>query len=220
MRLKTLTLIGSFILISLPLTVWAESSSANYVLWGQAIASGGARMTSDSFVNYGTVGDAPNGEPASSATFYSLTGFEGIYEEPVMMMSISATDISLSPEELTYSTVSTGETSVTVGTNADFGYALTATESYEFQTYDGYVIPDVADGAVTAGVEEYGIAVSGADASFSDDRSVSSTSRTVASNDSWTTGVTTTITFKAAVGTGTPAGQYTGSVVFIATGTF
>lgn len=220
MRFQTLIVIGSLFLIALPLAVWAESSSSNYILWGQAVASGGARSTSSSYINYGTIGDAPNGEPALSANFYSVTGFEGIYEDPKISMSISSNTVALAPSPLTASAVSFGETTLTVSTNADFGYALSITETTEFQTPLGSALTDVADGEVTTGNEEYGIAVSGADAAFGDDRSISSAPRTIASRSVWGGGIETVVTFKAAVSNSTPAGAYSGTSTFIVTTTF
>jgi hypothetical protein len=115
--------------------------------------------------------------------------------------------------------VSTGTVTVTVATNADFGYALTATALTPFATnVGGSPLAVVTDGTVTAGSEEWGVAVSGTDAAFVNDRSVTSTPRTLASRSVWTTGVATTVTVKAAINSTTDAGTYNGAITFIATG--
>jgi hypothetical protein len=146
-------------------------------------------------------------------------GFEALYEEMRLTMSISTTSVALSPNPLSTGSVSTGTTDITVSTNADFGYALTIVDGKAFQQGSGYQLADVTDGAVTAGSEEFGVSVSGTDAAFGDDRSIPSSSapRVIASRSIPGASIVTTVTFKAAISTITPAGMYKGSATFIAT---
>jgi len=219
MRLSVWVVIGGILLVALPITVWAESSSTSYKLWGNTLSSGGAYSTSTNYRSQAAIGDFSSG-PLSSANYRMDVGFEAITEEPRLSMSLSGTSIALSPAPLTTAAVSTGAQSITVSTNADFGYTLTVTETAVFSNQYAVPLADVADGTVSAGSEEFGIGLTGSDRAFTDDRSVSATPRTIATRTDWTTGVVTTVTFKGAVSSTTPAGQYSGTVAFIATGNF
>ncbi|OGL67318.1 hypothetical protein A2856_01325 [Candidatus Uhrbacteria bacterium RIFCSPHIGHO2_01_FULL_63_20] len=203
----------------MPGLVLAQSSSTNYILWDTSINGGGGRTTSTNYIDFNTVVDIGS-DYLSSGNYRAYQGFEAITEEPRLTMSLSSTSITLSPNPLTTASVSTGATTVTVSTNADFGYALTATENAAFQNQSADEIADVSDGAVTAGSEEYGIAVSGADAAFGDDRSVSTTPRTIASKSTWGAARATVVTVKAAIASVTDSGEYAGTITFIATGNY
>jgi len=207
--------IGAF-LIALPLTVWAESSSTNFILWGDAQTGGGNRSTSSNYILYGSAADLSN-QALDSANYHLAVGFQAIYEEPLITVQISSTSETLSPDPLTTGSVSTATTTVTVSTNADFGYALSLTEAVEIQNQSAINIDDVIDGSVTAGSEEFGVAVSGADAAFGDDQAVSATPLTIASRSIWGADRQTTITFKAAISDTTAAGSYSGDYSIIGT---
>ncbi len=136
-------------------------------------------------------------------------------------MSISNTNITLSPNPLTTASVSTGTSTVTLSTNADLGYSLTARLASGFKTGQGYQLANVTDGAVTAGVEEFGIGLTGVDRSFTDDRLISAVTPTIiASRSNWGADITTTVTFKVGISSISNAGDYSGAIVFIGTATF
>lgn len=206
-------------LIALPYAVWAESSSSSYILWGNAVTGGGNYSTSANFRLFQSVADLSN-EALDSANYHMAVGFEAIYEEPIITMSVSPNVVALAPDPLTTGAVSTANTTVTVSTNADFGYSVTATAIAEFANEAAYALDGVADGSVTAGTEEFGIAVAGTDAAFGDDQAVSSTPLTIASRNIWGADRTVTVTIKAAIDDSSAAGEYSGTIVFIGTGNY
>ncbi len=214
---RSIFLTLALFLLILPLRTYAESSSANYILWANAVAGGGGRTTSTSFTDYGSAADASAALPENSTNFHAVTGFEALYEEPRITMSVSPNVVTLSPNPMTTAAVSTGSTTVSVATNADFGYSLKVYVASVFQNQSGNTIPGVSDGSVTAGAGEQGIAVSGTDAAFADDRSIGS-GILIASRNIWTGGVNTTVTYKVGISTTTAAGTYSGTGTFIATG--
>lgn len=219
-NMKRVVLVTVFLaLIAIPLQLLAESSSESYILWGSAVTAGGNRSTSSNYINYVSVGDLSN-NPLNSESFHGVIGLEALFEEPVFTMSLSTHNITLAPEILTTSTVSTADVTITISTNADFGYSLTATELTAMNNGQGHSLADVSDGAVTAGFEEFGIAVSGADAAFADDQGLSGTPLTVASRNIWGADRVSTIIFKAAISPVTDSGNYQGSFVFIGTGNY
>lgn len=211
--------VGACVGTLLPGMVLAQSTSTNYILWDTAINAGGGRTTSTNYINFNTVVDVGS-DRLSSTNYRAYQGFEAITEDPRITMSLTPTTITLSPNPLTTASVSTGTTTATVSTNADFGYTLTATENDAFKNQSADELADVSDGAVTAGSEEYGIAVSGSDAAFGDDRSVSATPRTIASKSTWGADRATVVTVKAAIASVTDSGEYSGTLTFIATGNY
>lgn len=219
MKIQVLAITAAFLAAAVPLAVQAESSSSNYILWGQAAAGGGERTTSANYVNYGTAADVA-GVEASSAGYFLQTGFEAIREAPHMSISLAPTSLPLSPNTLSPAGVSTAQTTVTVSTNADFGYVLTVRALSPFQNVAGDVIDGVVDGTVTAGSEEFGVSLTGTDRAFADDRAVTGSALTIASNGMYVTNMATTVTFKASISAATEAGQYQGSYTFIATSTY
>jgi hypothetical protein len=210
---------AGIILFVFPLLAFAESSSTSYILWADGSTAGGNRATSTNYILQEAAGDR-SGSTSSSTNYKSYNGFEAVYEEPILMLSLTATSIPLAPDPITPAAVSSGSMSTTVTTNADFGYVLTITEAQAFQNGGAYVLTDVADGTVSAGSEEFGVAVSGTDAAFGNDQAVSSTPLTIASRTIWGTGRTLTITYKAAITTSTPAGAYGGLYRIIATANY
>lgn len=200
----------------------AESSSAGYILYGDAFTSGGDITDSANYIVKGTTGTSGSFvETNLSSTNYQLNaGFQALTEEPVMRLVVTGGSLDLTPSPLTPGAISSDSTSVTVGTNAPFGYTLIATALTEFQNQDGHVLNPVADGAVTAGDEEFGVAVSGDDAAFGDERSITLTPRIIAQNDIYGNDRTTDITFKVGISETTQGGMYAGSVVFIVVGNY
>ncbi|MBU0646166.1 hypothetical protein KJ611_01655 [Patescibacteria group bacterium] len=218
--MKRFVLVTVFLfLLALPAQLLAESSSESYILWGSAVTAGGARATSANYINYISVGDLSS-DPMDSANYHGVIGLEALYEEPVMTFSIATTDLSLIPNILSLVSVSTASTSVTVSTNADFGYVVTVTETTAFNNGQGRVLADVTDGEVTAGSEEFGLAVAGDDAAFGDDRGLSAVPLTIASRGIWGADRTTNLTFKAAISSASASGHYSGTYTLIATSNF
>lgn len=198
----------------------ALMNSASYEIWSDTISTGGNRSTSASYIVSDTIGEAATGEDQSSASFFLYSGLPAIFADPVLSVELSTNAISLSPN-LSTSDVSEGSYTLTVSTNAPFGYAAQVTEDGEFRN-GGETIDDVSDGTVDVGDsdEEYGIAVSGTDAAFGDDQAISATPLTVATRTNWISGSETTITHKATLGSGIPAGTYSHTVTYVVIGNF
>jgi len=111
-------------------------------------------------------------------------------EKGILSMSISGTALNLGTLDI--GAVSSASTVATITTDSFTGYTLS------IGSVSGTVLTAVSDGAVTAGSEEYGMAVSGADAAFADDRGVSA-GLALASANSAVTSREATLTFKAAI---------------------
>jgi len=196
--------------------VFATMQSANFRIYGDSIGGSGGLNTSANFRLQETSGE-PDAGSGSSASFNLLAGFQSLSEHPTFTFTISSNTLSLG--ELSETSVSSDSVTLTTSTNAAFGYITQIIEDGDLR--DGAnTINDVADGTVTAGDEEYGIAVTGPDATFADDRSISTTGRVIAQRTNWKNGAQTNVTFKASKGPATPEGSYSHVVTFISTGTF
>lgn len=207
---------GMLLGVFAPGLVLAQSTSTNYILWDSSVNAGGGKSTSTGYVTFGTVTDVA-GAPMESSSFQAVTGFEAIYEDPSISFTISPTIVTLVPNPLTPASVSSGTTTLTVSTNGDFGYVLTAMDMAAAQNQAGEPLADVSDGAVTAGSEEFGIAVSGVDAAFGTDEPLTGSPLTIAAKATWGADRATVVTFKAAISATTHSGTYAGTALFIAT---
>lgn len=196
--------------------VLAQMSSGSFNVLSDTLGSEGGTETSASFILNDTLGGFGSGTQMISSSFILGAGFQTQSMEPVFTFSVGNAAVALTPNPTT-ALISTGSTSVTTSTNSLFGYATTVSENNNLQsgTFD---IDDVADGAVgPAGVEEYGIALAGADRAFTDERSILSTSRTIASRTTFASGLGTTVTFKVSIDGTTRNGDYSHIVTFIST---
>lgn len=191
----------------------ALSSSTNFRIWSDSISSGGNRSTSANFITEDSISESATGEDQASTNFLIAAGLPALFEEPVLRMTLSSSAASFSPD-ISNTAVSTASYTVTVSTSADSGYSLLITEDGALRSGPNS-IGDVADGSVTVGNSETGVAISGTGAAFSDDRAVSGTALVLASSASRTTGTTNTITHKASVVSGTPAGSYSHVVTLV-----
>ena len=196
--------------------VHAEMSSTNYRLYGDSFGSVGGRGSSTNYLLEGTGEDSPVGE-GSSTNYVLLAGFQSLSEHPTFSFSVSASTISFGT--LLMSSVASQAYTVTTSTNAPYGYTTTIYEDGEFRVGSS-TIDDVADGTVTSGSEEYGIAASSTDAAFGTDQGITSSGTVVASRTNWINGSTTTVTHKAAINSGTTAGTYGHTVTYMSTGNF
>lgn len=196
--------------------VHAEMSSTNYRLYGDSIGSVGGRGTSTNYISEGTGEDFPAGE-GSSTNYVLLAGFQSLAEHPTFSFSVSASSIALGT--LQVASVASQSYTATTSTNAPYGYATTIYEDGDLRV-GASTIDDVGDGSVTAGTEEYGVAVSGTDAAFGTDQAITSSGVVVASRSNWVNGSVTTVTHKAAISASSVAGSYAHTVTYMSTGTF
>lgn len=213
-KIFTIFMIFTFLFLSDNNIAFALMNSTNYQIWGDTVSTGGNRSTSAGYVIQDTVGEMATGENPLSTSYLLDAGFQALFPEPLLLMTISASTVALSPNPITNAAVSTGSYTVTISTNAPSGYTLSVVEDGDFRS-GATPLTDVTDGTVTAGVNEYGISVSGSDAAFLDHRAVSGTPLVVASNISFISGNVSTITHHAAT-TGTATGAYAHSVTYIA----
>ena len=124
---------------------------------------------------------------------------------------------------LDYESVNTGIVAFEVTADNSNGYVVQIMEDGNLR--DGAtIIPDVADGAVTAGFEEYGARSSDSTISTSTfdtkDSAITSTGQSVSTSSSASYNERTFITLKVAYDDDTEAGDYEQVLTFIASGNF
>ncbi|MBI4133106.1 hypothetical protein HY478_00680 [Candidatus Uhrbacteria bacterium] len=200
-----------------PGSAHALMTSANYRVWADTVSGGGNRSTSASYISTDTISESNSGEDPSSANFLLDAGLPAIFQEPIVTLTVSAAAITLG--DITTAAVSSASYTVTVTTNAQFGYTARITEDGNFRS-GANDINDVLDGTVTAGSEEYGIAVAGADAAFAGDQPVSGTALTIATRADWITSSVTTVTHRAAAAPATISVAYAHAVTHTVVGNF
>lgn len=121
---------------------------------------------------------------------------------------------------LTSSGVSSCNYTITTSTNSPDGYVTTIIEDGNLRS-GANDINDVADGAVTAGAEEYGIGLTGADRSFVDDEAITGTALNIALDATGPISAQlVTVAHKASITSSTLAGSYSHTVTLVSTGTF
>jgi hypothetical protein len=140
-----------------------------------------------------------------------------------LTFSLGSTTVALG--SLSTGSVSTGTGNMTVATNAANGYGVNASGVTLTKGTD--TIPFVSDGtAVAAGTAGYGLRVStcasGATCSSTQDIGSGLTAgiTDLIARTSPTTGDTSTITYRASINGGTPAGNYSSTVSYVAVGKF
>lgn len=150
----------------------------------------------------------------SSGGVYELrAGFQA-QEIGLLTLNLSSTTIDFG--QLSTTTVATATTTVTVSTDSETGYSVSITEDGNLRDGLGNVITDVADGAVTAGSEEYGYVLSGTDAATSTVQALSG-SATIASATGTINQRQFYVQFQVAISTTTVTGSYSHTVYFSST---
>ncbi len=181
-------------------------SSTNYYIFADSIDTGGTLATSASFELQDTIGETPTDSTTSSS--YIVRGGYQSMEVGTLSMTISVASLGLG--ELSPSQVKGASTVVSITSDSTTGYALTV------GGVSGASITGVADGTVTAGSEEYGFAVAGADAAFSGDKAIAP-GLVIASSDSVVLNRLATLTFKASINLDSrPAASYSQSITLSA----
>ncbi len=194
--------------------------SANYKIDKDSVNFGGNDSGQSS--NYGlddTMGEAGTGDSKSS-NFIIDAGYRSMLETKVPTFSFLLSSNTCALGNLTVGAVSSCNYTVTISTNSQDGYATTIIEDGNLR--DGAnEINDVADGAVTAGSEEYGIGLTGADRAFANDQAITGAALTIASDATGPISVQqVTITHKASITSSTLAGSYSHTATIVSTGTF
>ncbi|MDO8499097.1 MAG: hypothetical protein Q7S66_00350 [bacterium] len=192
-----------------PVGVRGDMTSTNYNIYADSFSSGGDNATGGVYALDDVIGQSPAGEMTGGT--YTVNG--GYMSSVSSSLSVSFDTTSVSLGVLSVGAVSTGSVVATISSDSDGGYALTV------GTVSGTVITGVADGAVTAGAEEYGLAVSGTGSVVLGDVAVASALSLVSTAiPAYNTQIT--ITFKASKSGATAAGSYSQTVPLIAAPNF
>lgn len=196
------TLLG---ILVFPSVSWGVMSSTNYTIFADSVDSGGVLSTGGAYSLQDTVGESPVGSTSSSV--YEVIGGYQAMDWSVLSMDIDTNAINLGT--LSVSAVATSPAIVSVTADASSGYVLSV------GGVSGSSFADVTDGSVTAGSEEYGVAVSGFDAAFGDDRAIA-IGLNLASSSTPVVGSQTTLTFKASRASASVAGTRSQSIILTA----
>lgn len=191
--------------LAFPATSWGVMSSTNYTIFADSIDSGGALSTGGVYSLQDTAGESPVG--SSTSSIYEVIGGYQAMDWAILAISIDTATINLGT--LSVSAVAAASAVVSVTADASDGYVLSVA------SVSGTSLTAVSDGTVSAGTEEYGVAVSGLDASFGDDRSIIA-GRNLSSSSTPVDGAQTTLTFKAAMSASSVAGARSQSVILTA----
>ncbi len=201
--------------------VYAEMSSTNYKIKTDSLNFGGSDYgASTNYRLTDTAGEEGVGI-SYSTNYRDYAGYrQMLVAEPTFSFTLSANTCALGA--LSTGSVSSCNYSVTTTTNAASGYATTLTEDGNLRTAGGADVNDVSDGAVSAGAEEYGVGLTGADRAFADERGILTTpsTLTIASNSGAVSNSSVTVTHKSAINTATAAGSYSHSLTVVSTASF
>ena len=196
----------------LPAMASGEMTSTNYYIYADSIGlNGGDISTSTTYTLNDTANDSPGGQ--STSTLYRINGgFQGMDLDESLTLTISDTNLAFGT--ISASAVAMNSVTTTVSCNSITGYSLA------ISNVSGTTPTAVADGSVTAGVEEYGVAVTGDQAAFVDDRSVIG-GRQIAFSDSAILSSVTVVSFKAAAASPSGSGSsYAHTVTITASANF
>ncbi len=210
--MKNVVTVASIIFVFWAAPISATMSGDTYNIYADSFSfAASGTMSGDTFSI-----DATGGELAPSSTIgdtFDLRGGFQAAERGILSFSVSPSVISLGT--LSPSAVSASAVTLTVSTDSETGYAITAASDGDLRSGTN-VISRVTDGSVTAGQTEYGISASGSDALLSGDVGLNGTVQ-VASKLGAVTNRQTTVTFKASVAQGVVPVIYSQIVTFTAT---
>lgn len=234
-----------FFLLLLIITCFASSdahdlfaqvlSSTSYRILSSSVNCGGTTSTSTSYALQDsaceTVGPGASDSNAvftTSSSYVVGGGYQAMTDIPALSVSLSGTSIAFGTLSSSSVTTATPTIDVTVTTNAVGGYSATIIADGAFRISGGNSFGDVTDNTVTAGGNEYGFRTSGSDGQFGSTdtcvpfttSSCSTSPKIFATNTSWVSSQTTTLTFKASPSTTTTAGGYSQAITIIVSGTF
>ena len=183
--LLTLLLLG---VSAFPKASFGLMSTGTYTIFADSIDAGGVLSASGTYNLEDTVGESPAGSAASS-TYEIIAGYQAM---DWSVLTAGTLPSSLALGSLATDRVTTSSITFLVTTNADDGYVLSV------GSVTGNGLASVADGEVTFGQEEYGVAVSGVDSAFADDRAITA-GLNLAASSTPVSDIVTIVTFKAAI---------------------
>lgn len=179
-----------------PLKADCLMTSTNYTIYADSIDAGGILSTSGTYSLQDTLSESPIGTITGGS--YELRGGYQAMDNSTISLSLDGSTIALG--DLSTSQVKSGNIIATITTNSESGYTLS------ISGVSGTVVNAVSDGTVSAGQEEYGVALTGNNALFANDQSVVN-GRQLSSTSSPITNDNTTLTFKASISSGTTSGS-------------
>lgn len=205
---KVSLFIGAILLgfLAFPPTSWGVMSSTNYTIFADSIDSGGGLSTGGVYSLQDTIGESPVGFTTSS--MYEVIGGYQAMDLSSLSISIDTDIINLGVLDIDLVASSSAVVSVTAG--AADGYVLSVA------SVGGTSLAAVSDGTVSAGTEEYGVAVSGAHAAFANDQAVVAGLNLATSASPATSPAQTTLTFKASISGSSVEGGRSQSIILMA----
>lgn len=211
-------IVGGLLVLLLPAIVLAQSmTSTNYTIISSDFLPG-TYSTSTSYEIFDGIGSL--GTSISTSTNYGVYGgFTGsLFGIGTLSATLSASSLAFG--QLSADSVATGAITITITTDAASGYTVKMSEASEFAS-GANTISDVSDGSVTAGSSEYGIRTTGAAGQYNaTDTSITSSLKTIATSAVAATAQETTVTFKAAISSSVPEGDYAHVVSFATVANF
>lgn len=225
---------GTLPVLSFSLSTQSNGTKVVYSAFGNAgktvTVSSAASYSADDYIavveNEGGPELVAIGKISSIAgTVITVDKWDG--DNAAMSASPSGSDdfvYKLSGVSAALGTLSTGSVKTTITgliifTNAASGYTISVYDDGNLRTAGGDDIDDVADGAVTAGSEEYGISTTGTDAVGAGDFALTM-NNTSAASSAGVSANRTAIIYQAAIASDTAAGSYSHSVTYTVTANF
>lgn len=191
--------------LAFPVRCFGLMSSTNYTIFADSVDSGGGLSTGATYSLQDTLGESPIASSTSgSAKPYTILAGYQYMDSYYLSLSLSTSTIDLGT--LDVATVASSSLVATVTTDIADGYVL----SLNNPGFGRVLLTGVVDGSVTAGQEEFGIAVRGVDALFADDRA--ELGLNLASSSTAVTASETQVIFKAAINSATVAGDQSRSM--------
>lgn len=187
--------------LSFPFVSLGMMSSSNYTIYADSVDAGGVFSSGGAYSLEDTTGESPAGFVTSSV--YEVRGGYQAMDWTSLSMNISSTNLDLGTASTTQ--INSASTTVTITTDSSSGYSMS------ISNISGTSLASVVDGSVTAGQEEYGLAISGSDALFSDDRGITG-GLSLASTSTAATNSATVLTFKASISASTASGARSQSI--------
>ncbi len=177
--------------------------SDNYTIFADSVDSGGVLSASGTYSLEDTVGESATAT-STGGTYEIISGYQAMNWS---VLSVGSPAGAVNLGDLSVNSVASGAITFLVTVDAEDGYVLSVGGT------GGTSLSAVSDGAVTAGQEEYGIAVSGVDSAFVDDRAITA-GLNLAASSSAVADIATVATFKAAISNNTAPGARSQSVTF------
>lgn len=190
--------------------VLGDMSSTNYQIYSDTVGvNGGDVSTGGIYSLSDTIGESSGVGVVSSAT-YNVSGGYQASVRGTLSFNLSTTTVNLG---ILSKSVVTSASIISTITCTDAGYNLAVTN------VSGIMPLSVTDGSVSAGVEEYGISVSGPSQAFANDQAIINnlillSTSTPVDNDQ------ETLTFKASFGNSSVAATYNQSINVMASAAF